>query len=39
MSVQQNSPAGAGVTDTQWANTITTWESLGYKVNTVPYKK
>jgi hypothetical protein len=27
-----------GVTDTQWTNTIKAWESLGYKVKTVPLK-
>lgn len=29
---------GAGVTDLQWANTISKWESLGYKVIALPYK-
>lgn len=26
----------AGVADTQWANTISKWESLGYKVKAIP---
>lgn len=30
---------GAGITDTQWANTIKTWQDIGYKVNAIPFKK
>jgi len=29
---------GAGVTDTQWQNTIKLWESLGYKVKAIPFR-
>jgi hypothetical protein len=28
---------GAGITESQWSATVKLWESLGYKVNPVPY--